>query len=27
MLQDKLITYARDAGFSTAQRGQRGPKE
>jgi RNA polymerase sigma-70 factor (ECF subfamily) len=27
MLQDKLITYARDAGFSTAQRGQRGPKD
>jgi RNA polymerase sigma-70 factor (ECF subfamily) len=22
VLQDKLITYARDAGFSTAQRGQ-----
>ena len=27
MLQDKLITYARDAGFSTAERGQRGPKD
>jgi RNA polymerase sigma-70 factor (ECF subfamily) len=26
VLQDKLITYARDAGFSTAQRGQRGNK-
>jgi RNA polymerase sigma-70 factor (ECF subfamily) len=26
VLQDKLITYARDAGFSTAQRGQRGHK-
>ena len=26
ILQDKLITYARDAGFSTAQRSQRGPK-
>jgi RNA polymerase sigma-70 factor (ECF subfamily) len=24
ILQEKLITYARDAGFSTAQRGQRG---
>jgi RNA polymerase sigma-70 factor (ECF subfamily) len=27
ILQDKLITYARDAGFTTAQRGQRGSKE
>jgi RNA polymerase sigma-70 factor, ECF subfamily len=27
ILQDKLITYARDAGFSTAQRGQRGSKD
>ena len=26
MLQDKLMTYARDAGFTTAQRGQRGWK-
>ena len=26
VLQDKLITYARDAGFSTAQRGQRANK-
>lgn len=26
ILQDKLITYARDAGFTTAQRGQRGAK-
>ena len=26
ILQDKLITYARDAGFSTAQPSQRGPK-
>lgn len=26
ILQDKLITYARDAGFSTAQRGQSGTK-
>jgi RNA polymerase sigma-70 factor (ECF subfamily) len=26
LLQDKLITYARDAGFSTAQRDDRGPK-
>jgi RNA polymerase sigma-70 factor (ECF subfamily) len=26
VLQEKLITYARDAGFSTAQRGQRGNK-
>lgn len=26
ILQDKLITYARDAGFSTAQRSQRGSK-
>jgi RNA polymerase sigma-70 factor (ECF subfamily) len=26
ILQDKLITYARDAGFSTAQRAQRGTK-
>jgi RNA polymerase sigma-70 factor (ECF subfamily) len=24
ILQDKLLTYARDAGFTTAQRGQRG---
>lgn len=27
ILQDKLITYARDAGFTTAQRGQRGTKD
>ena len=27
ILQDKLITYARDAGFTTAQRGQRGSKD
>ena len=27
ILQDKLITYARDAGFTTAQRGQSGSKE
>lgn len=27
MLQDKLMTYARDAGFTTAQRGQRGTKD
>jgi RNA polymerase sigma-70 factor, ECF subfamily len=26
ILQDKLITYARDAGFTTAQRSQREPK-
>ena len=27
VLQDKLLTYARDAGFTTAQRGQRGSKD
>ena len=27
MLQEKLMTYARDAGFTTAQRGQRGSKD
>jgi RNA polymerase sigma-70 factor, ECF subfamily len=27
ILQDKLLTYARDAGFTTAQRGQRGSKD
>jgi RNA polymerase sigma-70 factor, ECF subfamily len=27
ILQEKLMTYARDAGFTTAQRGQRGPKD
>ena len=27
ILQDKLITYARDAGFTTAERGQRGTKD
>ena len=27
MLQEKLMTYARDAGFTTAQRGQRGTKD
>lgn len=27
ILQDRLITYARDAGFTTAQRDQRGPKD
>ena len=27
ILQDKLMTYARDAGFTTAQRGQRGSKD
>ena len=27
ILQDKLVTYARDAGFTTAQRGQRGSKD
>jgi RNA polymerase sigma-70 factor (ECF subfamily) len=26
ILQDKLMTYARDAGFTTAQRSQRGTK-
>src|SRR5690349_8704064 len=27
ILQEKLMTYARDAGFTTAQRGQRGSKD
>lgn len=27
ILQEKLLTYARDAGFTTAQRGQRGTKD
>jgi RNA polymerase sigma-70 factor (ECF subfamily) len=27
ILQEKLLTYARDAGFTTAQRGQRGSKD